>query len=176
MLNLYAERRRRQLDFVARQLAEFYGPLLGLRSAIRTHGELRVKLEAAQDASWRELVRTAREDGGVGVIQRLREGPLGKQYDAMIDEENRHFRENIMPLYRRMVETFRDKISLAETPTRQHFPALIEFVEVWDRFLQGKIPGQVTQTLGHTEKNVHPLYANLEQTHDRLQRRLAGSR
>lgn len=31
----------------------------------------------------------AREDGGAGAIQRLRDGPLGKKFFAMIDEENR---------------------------------------------------------------------------------------
>jgi hypothetical protein len=34
-------------------------------------------------------VADAREDGGAGAIQRLRDGPLGKKFFAMIDEENR---------------------------------------------------------------------------------------
>jgi hypothetical protein len=173
-LNVYAEGKRRRADFTARQLRDFYGPLLGLRSAIRAHSELRVKLQDAQDAAWAQVVEQARQDGGIGAIQKLREGPLGQKFSGMIDEETRQFREVILPWYKKMVEVFRDNISLAEPETRSHFAVLIQFVEVWERFLDGKIPGQVTQELGHTEAKLHPLYDNIERTHDRLRRSLEG--
>jgi hypothetical protein len=174
--NARREREKRDADFMARQLAEFYGPLLGLRSAIRAHGELRVKLSAAQEASWQDLVNSAREEGGTAAIQRLREGSLGQKYSAIIDDEEQKFRELILPWYKKMIEVFRDNISLSEPETRKHFPALIEFVEVWERFLNDKLPGQVSQSLGHTETKLHPLYANIEETHDRLREHLATAK
>jgi hypothetical protein len=173
-LGAYAQARGRRADFQSRQLNEFYGPLLGLRAVIRAHGELRVRIQGAHDASWGELVKMARDDGGVDAVVRLREGPLGKTFKEAVGEDDRQFREVIFPCYKQMIEIFRAKISLAEPDTRQHLPALVEFVEVWDRFLQGALPGQVTQKLGHTERNLYPLYQSIETTHDQIRRRLAG--
>jgi hypothetical protein len=173
-LNLYAEGRRRHAEFVARQLNEFYGPLLGLHAAIRAHTQLRLKIGDAQDATWRDLVQEAREDGGVDAIQRLREGPLGVTYRTMIDEEERHFKEGVFPFYRDMVRVFREHIALADPDTRQHLPALIEYVEVWERWFRGVIPGQVTQAIGHSERNLHPFYRSIEEVHDRLRKQLGG--
>jgi hypothetical protein len=36
------------------------------------------------------------------------------------------------------------------------------------------LPGQVSQALGHTEANLHPLYDNIRETHDRLRAQLAS--
>ena len=74
-----------------------------------------------------------------------------------------------------MVQTFHDNISLAEPETRKHFPVLVEYVEVWNSFLQGKLPGQVSQSLRHTEANLHPLYDNIRETHERLRAQFSSA-
>ena len=38
------ETRQRQLEFIKKQLRDFYSPLLGIRSEIRMRSELRVKI------------------------------------------------------------------------------------------------------------------------------------
>jgi hypothetical protein len=118
------EREKRQADFIARQLAEFYGPLVACR--------------------------------------------------AEIDFDNASVSETLLPAYRRMMAIFRDKWSLAEPETRRDFPALVEFIETWERHLKGGAPGPAPEDLSYSEENLKPLHAHLETTHDRLRRVLSG--
>ena len=48
-LTNYLERKKTRREFITRQLLEFYGPLLSMRTEIRSRGELRVKMEKIQD-------------------------------------------------------------------------------------------------------------------------------
>ena len=92
---------------------------------------------------------------------------------AEIDYDNASVSETLLPGYRRMVTIFRDKWSLAEPETRRDFPALVEFVEIWERHLKG-VPGDALEDLSYSEENLKPLHAHLETTHERLRRVLAG--
>ena len=75
--------------------------------------------------------------------------------------------------YRQMIAIFRDKWSWAEPETRRHLPALVEFVEIWERHLKGAVSGEALEHLAYSEENLKPLFAHLEATHDRLQRVLS---
>jgi hypothetical protein len=77
-----------------------------------------------------------------------------------------------MPLYRDMVRVFRENMWLAEPETRNHFSALIEFVDVWDKVLSDRIPRSAAPAIGHTEENLKAFYSNLAATHDRLRAEL----
>jgi len=82
-------------------------------------------------------------------------------------------REILMPLYRDMVNVFREKMWLAEPETRTHFSTLVEFVDVWDKILAERIPVSVVPALGHSEENLRPFYRHLETTHDNLRASIA---
>jgi hypothetical protein len=156
------ESAKRRIEFHTRQLEDFYGPLLSLRSYIKAHSELRVKLEQALDALHQDEVentRQGREISSAAII-------------ANIDEANETFRDVLMPLYRDMIKVFRDRIWLAEPSTRMHFQALIEFVEVWEKVLKGTLERAAARKIGHSEKNLHPFYNNLERVLDRLRREI----
>jgi len=73
-----------------------------------------------------------------------------------------------------MVAIFREKLWLAEPDTRAYLPALIEFVDLWDRWLAESVPGEVIEKLGHSEKHLHPFYEHLEKRHDELRSVLAA--
>src|SRR5262245_41507759 len=68
-----------------------------------------------------------------------------------IQDQNDTFRDVLMPRYRDMVNVFREKMWLAEPATRDHYNALIEFVDVWDNILAGKLPRSIAPAIGHTE-------------------------
>jgi hypothetical protein len=71
-----------------------------------------------------------------------------------------------------MVRVFRENKWLAEPETRNHFSALIEFVDVWDKVLSDRIPRSAAPAIGHTEENLKAFYSNLAATHDRLRAEL----
>jgi hypothetical protein len=56
----------------------------------------------------------------------------------------------------------------AEPATREFFGKLIEFIDVWEEILDKKLPNWVAPRINHTDANLHPFYAHLEEAHDRL--------
>jgi hypothetical protein len=146
-----------------RKLKEFYGPLLSLRTEILARSELRVKVQEAVDRMHTEAMLEA----GPARVNEASDAHLPGILQSITDE-NQTFREVLMPLYREMVRIFRENMWLAEPETRNHFSALIEFVDVWDKILSDRIPRSVAPTIGHTEKNLKSFYSNLAATHDRL--------
>ena len=56
------EREKRRTAFVTRQLSEFYGPLVSMRTEIRSRGELRVKIENAMKKSKKTVFSATTEN------------------------------------------------------------------------------------------------------------------
>jgi hypothetical protein len=99
-------------------------------------------------------------------------GPLVARR-AETSYDNVSVSDTLLPAYRQMITIFRDKWSWAEPETRRHLPALVEFVEIWERHLKGAVSGEALEHLAYSEENLKPLFAHLETTHDRLQRVLS---
>ena len=85
-----------------------------------------------------------------------------------IRDESETFSELLMPRYREMIDVFREKMWLAEPETREFFKQLVEYVDVWDKILDQKLPRSIASAVGHTERNLQPFYQHLEKMHDRL--------
>ncbi|MSO88835.1 MAG: hypothetical protein EXQ89_02505 [Rhodospirillaceae bacterium] len=163
---------KRRYEFIARQLSEFYAPLLGIRMEIRARSEVRLRIDKTAKAAWQELCEQSREIG-IEALQKLTK-ERAPEFSAITDYENKQLREALLPAYRKMVEIFRDKSWLAEADTRDFFPTLVEFIEIWDRHIGESLPFEVNMALGHSEEKLHPLYDNLQTTHDRLRSILAA--
>jgi hypothetical protein len=71
-----------------------------------------------------------------------------------------------------MVDLFSEKMGLAEKSTRQYFAAIVEFVDIWERWLADTIPAEVAMELKHSEEPLHPFYKDLAENLERLQREL----
>lgn len=165
------EIQKRRYDFITRQLDEFYAPLLGLRTEIRARSELRVRISGAANDTWQKLC-AERGPSRVEAQEKLLRD-RGPQFSAIIDHDNKQLREALLPAYRKMADTFRDRLSLAEEETRQFYPILFEFIEIWDRFIAESLPGEVVLALGHGEEKLYPFYEHLKVTHDKLRTMLA---
>jgi hypothetical protein len=163
----FNQKRERQQRFIREQLGEFYGPMLALRAQIRAKSEVRVKIHGAADHAWRKVMERGYSIG-IDEVERLdRERfPL---FEKILEYNNRQLAEEIMPAYRRMEELWISKMHLAESSTREHFRALTEFVDIWNRWLSGAIPGEVVQQLNHSEQYLLPLYEDLVTNFERLQ-------
>jgi hypothetical protein len=155
------ERHARRLSFRSQQLQVLYGPLLGLRSEIQAISELRLRISHAADGAWRDLCER-RGDYHTAAFQRLVD-ERGPQFDAIIEYDNRKLTEELIPTYRKMLETFRDNLWLAEPETVPHFARLVEFLDIWDRWLAKTLPAEVLDRLNHGEESLKPLYAHVEE-------------
>jgi hypothetical protein len=159
----HREKAARAVAFRKQQLEQFYGPQLAMHKEIRARSELRVKLQKAIDTGHIEDMLKA----GPGKTEAASDPHIGV-IAKNIQDENATFRDVLMPCYREMVNVFREKMWLAEPETRDFFPKLVEFVDVWDKILADKLPGSIAPAIGHTEENLKPFYRHLEKVHDRL--------
>jgi len=172
-LTAWNERRRRQLDFIEKQLEEFYAPLLSIRKHVRALSELRVRVATVSGAVWQELCADARERGGAQALQELTTA-RSPAFNAIVEYENEQWKSELLPSYRQMLAIFREKFWLAEGSTREHFQKLIVYIELWERALNGTIPGEVIAELGVREAELDPLYSDLERSFEVLRHKLSS--
>jgi hypothetical protein len=173
-ISAYNQKRERERRRRSDQLGEFYGPMLALRADVLAKSELRVKISGAASAAWWALM----EDAGKGGVEHRREVreqrfPL---FEKIIEYNNRELAEDILPTYRKMVELFRSKMHFAEFSTIEHFATLLEFVEIWNRWLDKSLPSEVLEQLNHSENKLYPFYEDLADTFVCMQQRLGEKR
>ena len=153
------QRLERHHNRIREQVDNFYSPLLGKRAQILAKSELRLKVSGATGAAWRQLMGRF-DDAPLKVTKQVHE-ERWPDFEKVVEENNRRFIEEVMPLYKEMVDHFAANMGLAEPSTRDHFGALVEFVEIWERWLDETIPGEAVKLLGHSEDNLKSLYENL---------------
>jgi hypothetical protein len=161
------QKKERQQRFIRDQLTEFYAPLLGMRERLRAGGEIRLKVRNTAGTEWPRLVEEAREHG-MEHLRQMRE-KRWPAFEKIIEDDNRKLEAEDIPLYHQMLDLFTSKMHLAEPTTRQHFGALVEFVELWERCLRGALPGEVVARIGPNEENLSAFYVDLEANFTRLQ-------
>lgn len=162
------QKRERAHARMRAQLDGFYSPLLGMRARMVATSQVRTKVTGATDRAWRNLFRgvTSPEASQKLVAQHE------PQFAKVVDAQNKSLTEGILPLYRDMVKHFQANMGLAEPSTREYFGALVEFIEIWDRWLDGTLPKEVAAELDHSEDALQPFYGDLAAQLDRLQREL----
>lgn len=162
------QKRERRETHIKNQLSEFYSPLLGIRSQIKAKSEVRLKVSNAAQALWPAKF--------VGIDDPMVKKQISDTdfpaYEKLLDYNNRQLTEEIIPLYRKMLEIFTDCMWLAEVSTVGHYPALVEFVEVWNRFLDKSLPREVIDHIEHKEEKLKPFYDDLQKHFTELSQRL----
>ncbi len=164
---------QRRYSFRERQLRDLYSPLLALRSEIRIKSELREKVRAAAHAEWQRLCQEARDTASPPENLRKLSTEKGPELERLFDYDNQQLVEDLIPSYRKMLTVLRDNLWLAEPETRSYLDKLIEFVELWERWLAKAVTAEVVRRLGHSEESLHPFYDHLEKKHDELRGRLS---
>jgi hypothetical protein len=158
-ITAYNQKHERRQRRISEQLAEFYSPMLALRAFVLAKSELRLKISGVADTAWRDLMENAREMG-IEHVKKTREErfPL---FEEIIADNNRQLAEEIMPTYHRMLELFTSKMHFAELSTINHYAVLLEFVDIWDRWLDKSLPHEVVKGLNHSEQKLYPLYEDV---------------
>jgi len=164
------ERNQRCLAFVERQLRDFYSPMLGLRNEIRMRSELRVRVHDSAGDVWSELCEEARRvnEDALQELSRTRD----PEFKKLIEYDNKQLQEDLLPAYKQMARLFRENLWLTDPDTRNHYQTLLEFVELWDRWLAKSIPQEVIERLGHSEEKLKPFYDHLQNRHDVLRAKI----
>lgn len=165
------ERVQRKHAFIEKQLSDFYSPLLGIHKEIRMQGELGVKIRKAARNNWERLCAEAREIGGADALQKLSED-RSSEFIKLIEYDNRQLKEELLPAYQKMATIFRENRWLAEVETQAHFEVLLEFIDLWERWMAKVIPPEIVESLDRGEESLQPFYNHLQQKHDNLRSKL----
>lgn len=147
---------QRRINFLERQLSEFYAPLAGMRQQIQAKGELRLKVSAAANAAWLEICQSYGDS-----IMHDREERFAP-FNKIILYENKQLESELVPVYRQMLALFTERYHLAGPDTRSFYQEFFAFVEIWNRWLADSLPGEVVQKLDHDAEKVKPFYEHLE--------------
>ena len=154
--------------FVERQITELYAPLVSLRKLIRAKSELRLKISKASSAAWKDETERRPADD----LEALYED----KYKPLIDYDNQQFEDELFPAYKNMLQTLTENLWLAEEMTRAHYQNLVEYVELWDRWLKKSIPGEILEQVDLREETLYPLYEDIEQHLEKLRSKLAAGK
>jgi hypothetical protein len=164
------EIRQRQLAYLEKQLSSFYSPMLGLRNEVRTHGVLRVRVQNEAGVAWQQLCD---ETQHLDVLERQRiTQERSPEFTRLIEYDNSKLHEELLPAYRKMVTVFRENYWLPEPETRSFYPELVEYVEVWNRWVDKALPVEVLKRLDHGEAKLGPFYEHIERLHDAIRNKL----
>ena len=148
-------RYNKAFEFKQKQIAEFYSPMIGCLKNIRTHSELRLELSNMATQAWQEICDKAPHPF-------LDSENQFKPFEKLIDYDNTKFKEDLLPLYDKMLIIFTENYWLAEEPTKSHYSELCRYVEIWHRWLGESMPREVLVKVEHSEERLYPLYADLE--------------
>ena len=163
-----AHKTERRNARVRDKLDKFYAPLVGMRMQIQAKSEVRLRVSDSGRAAWEGLFKGVDDPE----VKKKIDTERWPGFEKLINYSDQQLRDELIPIYRQMVKHFTENMQFAEDSTRRHFAALVEFVELWNRTLLTPIPPEVLSALDHSDKNLHPLYQDLETEFQCLRQRL----
>jgi len=150
----------KRLEFIEKQLKEFYSPLLGRRKLIRAKSEFRLKIETISGRQWKENAQKGIEQSTESV-------------DKEIEYNNNQLNSEFLPMYREMLTIFKDNYWLAEPETKNFYNELVEYVEGWNRWKAKGVTAETMKEVGHSEEKLKPFYEELDKRTDILRDELS---
>ncbi len=129
-----------------REQLDFYGAMHGMQQNIRAKSETRLKL--------RDIERRQRDTSGL---------------EAQMKYDNEQLTQELVPLYRAMLDLWTKNIALAEPSTQAFYTIFVEYVEIWNRGLAKAIGSETIFEAEHDETKLYPFYEDLKKQVERLQ-------
>jgi len=162
-------KREQRRGAIQQQLAEFYGPLLALRSQIKAKSELRERLSRLVDEEMPRELSGLPERANAVVESELRAS------SRMVEYNNRQIEQDLLPAYKEMRDLFSKKMYLAEKSTLPYLSELVEFIEIWDRWMDKSLPRSALAGVNHSESRLYPFYDELQKQFESLREGLSAS-
>ena len=160
------EQTQRKLKFIESQLSQFYSPLLGIKNTIHRNAELRETLQSIASEQWALICANTEADDPED--KKVLTDQKWPRFKNLIDYDDQKFETEMFPLYQEMLECFRKNYWLADEETRNFYPALLQYVDVWNRNLNDALPYEVWKALDHKESRLVSFYDHLEKKHNDL--------
>jgi len=135
-----------------------------MRKEIKAKSELRSRLHGIAGDTFIKRIEGIVDPETKNQISR----DTRKEYAEIIDYSRDQLINDIVPTYQRMMEHFSTHLDFAEPSTVSHFPALVEFIELWIRHLKSPLPQEVLLVIGHEEKSLFGFYDDIERHFMRL--------
>jgi hypothetical protein len=154
---------QKRLEFIERQLREFYSPMIGHRKIVEANIKLINDIFKSADIEWKKLCE---KNTNPSEKERV-------SFDNIIKYNNKQLHEEIIPFYEKMISTFKENYYLAEPETRDYFDELFRFVDIWHRSFENSIPSSVIIELNQTENKLKPFYNDLEKQLEKLRKKLS---
>lgn len=167
-ITIWSQTKERRHVRIREKLDKFYSPLLGIRVQIRAKSEVRQKVHLSAGVEWQALFKGIDSPEEKARITKDR----GPAYDAVIEYSEEQLKSDLVPLYNEIVTLFTANMQFAEDSALEYFGTLVEFTELWNRWLQKPLPPEVVLSLNHSEEKLYPFYADLESQFRRLRKLL----
>jgi hypothetical protein len=161
--NQSKERKRFYLDS---QLKEFYGPLLSSLEQTRAKERLR---DATTESSIKNREQTLKQAADQPDYAKLRDQSFLED-KVMIDYNRNLYKNELLPLWQKMLDQFKEHMYLAERPTLKHYGSLVDHIETCYRRSNGSITITADLELPNANTFNETFYHDLKQDYDRLVR------
>ena len=155
----------RRAAYIERQLSEFYSPLAAYLMRIKAKSELRLRIAKLADQTWEEIEQIEKPFHD-------HKEHFFTSHQKQIEYDWQQFREELFPLYRKMLEIFTEKYWLADPDTRQYYQVYLEFVELWERCLSESIPEKVRRKIQYDQDKLNLFFDHIEERMEKLRREL----
>ena len=138
---------QKRLEFVERQLREFYSPMLGCLKSIKAKSELRYEISKACEPAWRKICEEHPKPF-------LDSDKYFEPFKESLMYDDKQLRKELIPLYDKMLSIFSENYCLAESETKSWYSELTRFVN-WHRWLNESIPREVIRSWIIPKKDLH---------------------
>lgn len=149
-------KRSNRFNRITDQLSNFYSPMISCLKEIRAKAEIRKKIEDA-NGKYYSMERSLEEN---------------QFYLNSLKYESEKFRTEILPIYEKMLNVFKEKFHLAEKSTQIWYEELSQYIDVWKRYLNKTLRYETIKELDIKEEKLKPFYDDLEHVFDKLQDKL----
>jgi len=166
----FREKATRKYSFFEQKAKEFYAPIVGMRQEILAKSKLRVKLRGLGAEGWAEL--TERTKDLPPHEQQKIDLERWPEYERLLETGDEEFLKEMLPLYNKMLDLFREKQLYINKSTNDHYYSLLEFVFIWNYYNKKVLPREVIKKLDHSEKPLEPFYDNINKTLESIQSKL----
>jgi hypothetical protein len=147
-------RYEKKLEFITKQITEFYSPMLGFIYRIEASNLLQNELSKLADETWKEIAANNKEHKNLN--------EEFKPFQILIESGNKTTNEEVLPLFYKMHDVFTQNYWLAEDSTKQHYLILSRYVDIWRRFQANSIPRQVLWKMEKDENLLIPFKMDME--------------
>lgn len=163
LVALQVSRVQRRGDFRRKQLGEFYSPMAGWVKHVTALNTLNQRIWSEYETAWQGVVAKY----GDHIPEKINDD--AERFQKRIRYANEQHRNEILPLYRRMLEHFTGNYWLAESSTRTYYQDFLEFVEIWNMQEQEVLASELRERVRPNMLQVTAFFQHLETTLGTLQ-------